>query len=63
MKAAIEVASRNEAELIKAGLNDPVTRSVVVVQGALASLNDDNARRRVLRFVAEMFNIELQNGK
>lgn len=55
MKAAIEVADRKEAELIRAGLSDPATRALVKVMGALKPLESDRARMRALEFVADHF--------
>ncbi len=53
MKVAIEVKDRNEATLMKAGLDDPVVRAVVMMSGALSQLPDDKTRRRVLGWVKE----------
>jgi len=55
MKANIEVKDRREAEYIRSGLDDPVTRAQVVVLGALRSLPSDRARKRVLQFVTDYF--------
>jgi hypothetical protein len=55
MKANIEVRDRREAEIIRAGLDDPVTRAFVAVMGALSTLPSDRARKRVLEFVADHF--------
>jgi len=55
MKASIEVESKKEAELIRAGLNDPSTRALVKVMGALSVLPSDRARTRVLNMVSDYF--------
>jgi hypothetical protein len=59
MKAAIEVESKKEAELIRQGLADKDVRAFVLVTGALLSLPDDRARRRALRYAADLLNIDL----
>lgn len=56
MKANIEVASRAEADSIKAGLTDPVVRAYVNdvnVIGILMQLPSDRARARVLAYVQD----------
>jgi len=58
MKATIDVASRKEAELIRAGLNDPATMAFVQVMGALLALPTNRARARVLNYVADKFDEE-----
>jgi hypothetical protein len=55
MKATIQVANRNEAEALKAGLEDPATRAIVLVMGALSELPNDRARARVLTYVRDYF--------
>jgi len=52
VKANIEVASRAEADSIKAGLTDPVVRYVNVI-GILMQLPSDRARARVLAYVQD----------
>jgi len=54
MKATIEVQDRKEADAIRAGLEDPTTRALVVVLGTLSQLSSDRARKRVLSHVADM---------
>ena len=55
MKATIEVASKTEGELLRRGLEDPTTRALVAVLGALADLPSDRARKRVLMHVEDYF--------
>jgi hypothetical protein len=55
MKANIEVDNRKEAEAIRAGLEDPATRAIVIVMGALSTLPNARARKRVLEFVRDYF--------
>jgi hypothetical protein len=55
MKTRIEVANLKEARLIKAGLLDPQTRALVKVVGALAPLETDRSKVRVLKFVDDYF--------
>lgn len=52
MKTKIEVASRQEAELIKTGLSEPATRALVAVIGALMPF-PKRAQARMLAFVAD----------
>lgn len=52
MKATIEVKSRQEAELIKAGLADATVRAFVQVVGAIAPLSP-SGQRRVLTFLSD----------
>lgn len=56
MKTKVEVANQKEAKLIKAGLNDPTTRALTKVVGALSTLPSDRAKLRVLRYVEDYFN-------
>ena len=58
MKASIEVRDRREAEHIRAGLENPNVRALVVVMGVLSLLPDDRARKRVLNWVADKLDIE-----
>jgi hypothetical protein len=53
MKIRIEVESRKEGELIRAGLQHPETRALVKVMGALAFLPTDRARARVFWYVKD----------
>jgi hypothetical protein len=53
MKANIEVTDRREADAIRAGLADPFTRAIVVMQGLLATLPSARSRMRVLEFVRD----------
>lgn len=53
MKTSIEVKDRREGDAIRAGLEDPVTRAIVVVTGLLLGLPTDRARRRVLDYVTD----------
>jgi uncharacterized protein YbgA (DUF1722 family) len=55
MKASIEVESKKDAELIRKGLEDPATRALVKVMGALSSLPSDRSRRRVMMHVQDYF--------
>lgn len=50
MKAAIEVKSRGEADAIRSGLDDPLTRAVVTVMGVLRPLSA-RKRQQVIEFV------------
>lgn len=61
MKTTIEVGSKQEAELIKAGLADPLTRALVQVVGALAPLSQ-KAKKRALEYVADRLEEE-RNGE
>jgi len=54
MKTKIEVKDRKEGDLIRVGLEDPETRALVKVMGALHKLPTDRARVRTLRFVSDM---------
>lgn len=54
MKVAIDVADRKEGELIKIGLDDPVTRALVKVMGALQALPSKRSQERVMSFVADV---------
>jgi len=51
MKATIEVKDRVERDAIRAGLDDPLTRALVVTMGVLATLPSQAARQRVLNYV------------
>ena len=53
MKATIDVNSREEARLIRAGLADESTRALVKIIGALAPIPGERAKRRVLNFVID----------
>jgi hypothetical protein len=55
MKTHIEVADRKEGELIRRGLNDPQTRALVKVMGALSTLPTRRTQLRVMRFVDDYF--------
>ncbi len=55
MKATIEVKNRKEAASIRKGLEDPAVRAFVSVMGALATLESDRARKRVMTFVRDHF--------
>lgn len=52
MKATIEVTSRQEADLIKTALDDPMTRAFVQVVGAILPLSPP-VRKRVMTFVED----------
>jgi len=54
MKTKIEVKDRKEGELIRQGLEDPETRALVKIMGALQKLPNDWARARTLNFVNDM---------
>lgn len=62
MKATIEVADRKEAELIRVGLDDPVTRALVKVMGALTPL-EKRSQKRVMDFVADCVAEEAEKQK
>ena len=55
MKASIEVESKKDAELIRKGLEDPATRALVKVMGALSTLPSDRSRKRVMTHVMDYF--------
>ena len=59
MKANIDVADRKEADAIRTALDDPIVRASVVIYGTLSPL-DENARRRVINFVCDKFNIPIE---
>lgn len=63
MKAAIQVSSRQEADSIRVGLDDPAVRAFVQIIGALKGLPTDRARKRVLEFVVDRLEEEQQKGK
>lgn len=54
MFTKIEVESRKEADLIRRGLEDPGTRAIVKIMGALAGQTAP-AKARILRFVKDHF--------
>jgi len=58
MKAAIEVANKQEADAIKVALLDVEVRTSVVVYGMLKAL-DDEQRARVIRYVIDRLGISL----
>lgn len=58
MKAYIEVADREEADMIRRGLADPAVRALVKVIGTLSKLPSDRARARVLRHVDDRLDEE-----
>jgi hypothetical protein len=53
MKTKIEVADRQEARQLVAGLAHPDVRVFVRIVGTLAGLPTDRARKRVLSYVAD----------
>lgn len=53
MKTFIEVSDRKEAKLIRLGLNDRQTRTLVKIMGALATLPSDRRRIAALTYVKE----------
>lgn len=55
MQTRIEVQDTDEAKLLKSGLADEGTRALVKIIGALAPLESDRAKRRVLGFVRDHF--------
>jgi hypothetical protein len=58
VKVGIEVKDRREADAIRKGLDDPVTRAIVVVTGLLLMLPSKRARERVLTYVSDRLNEE-----
>lgn len=60
MKATIDVESRKEADLIKTALDDPTTRAIVQILGALLPLSP-RARTRVMQFVTDRLDEEKQS--
>lgn len=57
MKANIDVTNRKEADAIRAGLEDPEVRAMVIIAGLLKQLPDDRTRQRVLNFVMDKLGI------
>jgi len=55
MRAGIDVESRDEADLIRKGLEDPAVRALVKVMGALSALPSDRAKKRVMAHVIDYF--------
>jgi hypothetical protein len=53
MKVSIEVKNRDEGNLLKAALDDPVVRALALVMGALSTLPTDRAKRRALAYVQD----------
>ena len=66
MRAKIVVASRREAEEIRAGLEDKDVLAFVKVVGVLRRLDSDAARGRILVHIAshlkEQFRLRLRQG-
>lgn len=62
MKANIEVKDRREADAIRAGLDDPFLRALVIVSGALSSLPSHRARRRLLAYMQDKLAEEDSDG-
>lgn len=58
MKAYIEVEDREEAELLKRGLEESDVRTFVKIVGILEPLSE-RARARILRFVADVVDDEV----
>lgn len=58
MKTKIEVSDPKEAQLIKRGLQDPETRCLVKIMGALKPL-DDRAKHRALIFIDDYFETDI----
>ncbi len=50
----ITVRDRGEFFAIKAALDDPAIRAFLIIDGTLKRLDDDNQRRRVLTYVADV---------
>ena len=63
MKISIEVECASEADLIRIGLSDPMTRAFVEIVGALLPLESERARRRVLQHVADKVAEENENAR
>jgi len=59
MLAKIKVKDRQEARLIRNGLEDKATRATVKIVGAIIHLRPD-ARIRVLRFVEDKMRCEVK---
>ncbi len=57
MKHVIDVESKAEGEAVKKALENPVTRAIVVVEGALSPLTLEQ-QRRVMAFVSESLSNE-----
>lgn len=63
MKANIEVKDRREADAIKAGLEDPVMRAMVIIIGTLKALPTKRAQARVLQYVSDRLEEEEEARK
>lgn len=60
MKIMLDVKDAAEATAIKTAMQDDVTRAFVVIVGTLMQLPTDRARRRVLRFVTDQVEAEVE---
>jgi hypothetical protein len=58
LKATIDVANRQEADAVRRAMQDPTTRAYVIIEGTLAALPSDRARRRVLAMVSDRLDEE-----
>ena len=61
MKATIDVKNREEAKHIATAMEDPATRALVIIIGALLSLSTGE-RRRVMQWVTDRLQEEEDNG-
>lgn len=55
VKHQINVANKEEGAAVEKALVNPITRAVVLVEGALSDL-DETQRARVIKFVQESLN-------
>lgn len=55
ISARFTAKDREEADAIRAGLEEPAVRAFVTVIGILSKLDSDRARKRVLSFVIDAF--------
>jgi hypothetical protein len=53
MKVSISVTSREEGNMILAGLADPETFALVKIMGVLSALSSRSAKERALRFARD----------
>jgi O-methyltransferase involved in polyketide biosynthesis len=54
MKVTLDVRNRDEGDAIRSALDDPKTKTFVVISGLLQQLPDDADRALVLRIINEM---------
>jgi hypothetical protein len=62
VKLTLEVENREEGELIRDGLGDPIVRAFVKIMGALSRVPSDRAKARILRYVSDKIDEERGAG-